>query len=80
VTTVVDLDRLWGWFLIGGSVVWAIYCLRVWRRGWIYDDEDDTIRYRKDHPWSWRFLQAIHVLSFGAILYPGLASLNGWWR
>ena len=73
-------DQIWGWLLIGGSVVWAVHCLRIWRRSWFYDEEDDTVHDAKTNPYSWGFLQLLHVVGFIAILFPGLASLNGWWR
>ena len=73
-------DQIWGLFLIGGSIVWAGYCFRRWRRGWFYDEEEGAYRDRKSNPCSWRFLQVLDLVGFFALLYPGLASLNGWWR
>lgn len=77
---VTTADQIWGWLLIGGSAVWAVTRLKVWRRGWFYDEEEGTYHDPKSNPYSWRFLQVLDVVGFAALLYPGLASLNGWWK
>jgi hypothetical protein len=56
----------------------AVYTVLTWRRGWVRNEEDDEIVYRKDHPRSFAFVQLLQIVGVAILLYVGLRALQGW--
>jgi hypothetical protein len=72
------LEQLWAYALLAGAAAMAMYTVLSWSRGWIRDDEEDTIIYRKDHPRSFAFMQLLQIVAIATLLFVGLGALHGW--
>jgi len=46
------LERLWAYALLTGAAAMAVFTVVTWSRGWIRNEEEGEIVYRKDHPRS----------------------------
>jgi hypothetical protein len=72
------LEQFWAYALLTGAAAMAVFTVRTWSRGWIRNDEDDEIVYRKDHPRSFVFLQLLQLAAVAILLFVGLGALQGW--
>jgi len=72
------LEQLWAYALLAGAGAMAVYTALSWSRGWIRNDEDDTIVHRKDHPRSFAFMQVLQIVAVAILLFVGLGALHGW--
>ncbi|HJS45358.1 MAG TPA: hypothetical protein VJ753_03055 [Rhizomicrobium sp.] len=65
------LERLWAYALLAGAAAMAVYTVLTWSRGWIWNQEEDEIVYRKDHPRGFAFAQLLQLSSYWS-------SVQGW--
>ena len=72
------LEQLWGYALLTGAAAMAVFTVGTGRRGWVRNEEDDEIVYRKDHPRSFVFLQLFQIAGVAILLFVGLGQLRGW--
>jgi hypothetical protein len=72
------LERLWAYALLAGAVAMAAFTVLTWSRGWIKNEDDDEIVYRKDHPRSFAFAQLLQIAGIAILVFVGLRALDGW--
>ena len=72
------LERLWAYALLTGAAAMAVFTVVTWSRGWIRNEEEGEIVYRKDHPRSFAFMQLLQIAGVAILLFVGLRALDGW--
>ena len=69
-------ERLWAYALLAGAVALAAFTVLTWSRGWIRNDEENEIVYRKNNPRSFAFMQLLQIIGVAILLFTGWRALG----